>query len=92
MRVVLHFAIAYSAAICYYLLSRKLTFLVRHAILSGLIYRAVVYLFMHWVVLPLSAVPDSQAPLLYKVCEFVEHGFFVGLPIALSVRLYSGEN
>jgi hypothetical protein len=28
-------------------------------------------------------------PIVYQVCEFVEHWFFVGLPIALSVRRYA---
>ncbi len=87
--VVLHFVIALAAATAYYLASRKLTFLVDRGVLSGLIYGALVYLFMHVVVLPLSAVSHSDIPLIYKACEFVEHWFCVGLPIALSVRHYS---
>src|SRR5713226_6776677 len=71
------------------LASRKLAFLVHHAVTFGLIYGALVYLFMHLVVLPLSAVPHRDMPLIYKACEFVEHWFCVGLPIALSVRHYS---
>jgi uncharacterized membrane protein YagU involved in acid resistance len=87
--VVLQFVIALGAATVYYLASRKLTFLVARALLCGLIYGALVYLFMHVVVLPLSAVPKGNTPLVYKVFEFVEHWFVVGLPIALSVRHYS---
>src|SRR5439155_3600292 len=87
--VVLHFVIAFGAAIVYYLASRKLTFLVHRAVLSGLIYGALVYFFMHQIVLPLSAVAHGQMPFIYKAFEFVEHWFFVGLPIALSVRRYS---
>jgi len=87
--VVLHFVIALAAATAYYLASRKLTFLVDRGVLSGLIYGALVYLFMHVVVLPLSAVSHSDIPFIYKACEFVEHWFCVGLPIALSVRHYS---
>lgn len=60
------------------------------AVLSGLIYGALVYLFMHLVVLPFSAAPKRDMPLIYKACEFVEHWFCVGLPIALSVRHFSG--
>jgi len=81
--------IALAAATAYYLASRKLTFLVDRGVLSGLIYGALVYLFMHVVVLPLSAVSHSDIPFIYKACEFVEHWFCVGLPIALSVRHYS---
>ena len=87
--VLLHFVIALGAAAVYYLASRKLTFLVRRAILSGLLYGAAVYGFMHLVVLPLSAAPTGHHPLAYKLAEFVEHWFCVGLPIALSVRHYS---
>jgi hypothetical protein len=87
--VILHFVIALGAASVYYLASRKLTFLVNHAILFGLLYGALVYTFMHALVLPLSAAHTRQMPLIYKVCEFLWHWFGVGLPIALSVRHYS---
>ncbi|HET9742042.1 MAG TPA: hypothetical protein VFQ00_04770 [Terriglobales bacterium] len=84
--VVLHFFIAFVAAAIYYLVSRRVSFLIRRAFVSGLIYGAVVYLVMHWVVLPLSAVHPSHMAALLKLAEFVEHWFFVGLPIAMSVR------
>ena len=87
--VVLHFVIALSAAAVYYLASRKVAFLLERTVLSGLIYGALVYLFMHVIVLPLSAVPKGDMPFIYQACEFVEHWFCVGLPIALSVRHYS---
>jgi uncharacterized membrane protein YagU involved in acid resistance len=87
--VVLHFIIALCAATIYYLASRKLTFMVRRAVLRGLTYGALVYLFMHIVVLPLSAVPKDDTPFIYVACEFVAHWFCVGLPIALSVSHYS---
>ena len=87
--VVLQFAIALGAATVYYLASRKLRYLITRAVLWGLIYGALVYVFMHVVVLPLSAVPPGHTPLVYKVFEFVWHWFGVGLPIALSVRHYS---
>jgi hypothetical protein len=87
--VVLHFLIALGAATVYYLASRRLAILVQHAVLFGLIYGALVYAFMHLIVLPLSAVPKGHMPLIYQACEFVEHWFCVGLPIALSVRHYS---
>jgi uncharacterized membrane protein YagU involved in acid resistance len=87
--VFLHFVIALGAATAYFLTSRKLPLLVSRAVLFGPIYGALVYLFMHMVVLPLSAAPYSHMPLIYQVSEFVEHWFCVGLPIALSVRHYS---
>jgi hypothetical protein len=84
----LHFVIAFGAAAVYYLASRKIVFLVQHAVLIGLAYGGLVYLFMHWVVLPLSAAPHGHTPFIYKACEFVEHWLCVGLPIALFVRHY----
>lgn len=67
----------------------NLPFLTRRAVTFGLLYGAVVYLFMHLIVLPLSAVPKFHHELVYVAPEFVEHWFFVGLPIALSVRRFS---
>lgn len=87
--VVLHFVIALGAAAVYYFASRGLPLLNEHAVVCGLVYGALVYEFMHVVVLPLSAVPPSHMPLFLKACEFVEHWFFVGLPISISVRRYS---
>ncbi|HEX7253302.1 MAG TPA: hypothetical protein VF376_10505 [Thermoanaerobaculia bacterium] len=86
---VFHFSIALGAATVYYLASRKLTVLVRHAVPCGMIFGALVYLFMHFVVIPLSLVPSGNTPMIYKVTEFVWHWFGVGLPISLSVRHYS---
>jgi hypothetical protein len=87
--MVLHFVIAFGAATVYYLASRKLKFLIRRPILFGMSYGAAVYLFMHLIVLPLSAVPPSDTHLTYAAAEFVWHWFGVGLPIALSVHHYS---
>jgi len=88
--VVLHFVIALGAASVYYVASRRLDVLVHRAILFGLIYGALVYIFMHAVVVPLSAFPkQGSTPLIYQVAEFVEHWFCVGLPISLSVRHFS---
>jgi uncharacterized membrane protein YagU involved in acid resistance len=87
--VFLHFVIALGAATVYYLASRKLPFLVRRAFIGGIIFGALVYLFMHFVVLPLSAVPPGHTRFVYQAFEFVEHWFCVGLPISLSVRHYS---
>jgi uncharacterized membrane protein YagU involved in acid resistance len=87
--VVLQFVIALGAATVYYLLSRKLKFLVHRAVLCGLAYGAAVFIFMHLVVLPLSAAPLGHMTLMHAATEFVQHWFVVGLPIALSVRHYS---
>jgi hypothetical protein len=87
--IILHFVIALVAAAVYYLASRKLAVLIDQAVIAGMIYGALVYAFMHMVVLPLSLVPVFDTPLAYRVAEFIEHWFCVGLPIALSVRHFS---
>ena len=87
--IVLHFVIALLAAAVFYWAARKAGFLIAHAAVAGLAYGAVVYIFMHAIVLPLSAVPHNHMPLIYRVWEFIEHCFCVGLPIALSVRHFS---
>ncbi len=87
--VFLHFVISIGAATVYYLASRALPILIDRVVICGLIYGALVYGFMHVVVLPLSAAHHRQVALIYPICEFVEHWFCVGLPIALSVRHYS---
>lgn len=88
--VVLHFVIAFGAATVYYVASRRLAFLVKRPGLAGPIYGALVYLFMHFVVLPLSAFPKQPMHLdLYQVCEFIWHCLCVGPPIAFSVRHFA---
>ncbi len=84
-----HFLIAFTAAAVYFAASRKLPLLTRRAIVCGLLYGALVFLFMQFVVLPLSAKPPSHMAVPERLAEFVEHWFFVGLPIALSVRRFA---
>ncbi len=87
--VIFHFVIAMGAATVYYMASRQLPVMIQKAVRCGLVYGALVYLFMHVVVLPLSAAAHRHTPFIYQAAEFVEHWFCVGLPIALSVRHYS---
>jgi len=86
--VALHFLIAYSAAAVYCLASRKLPLLIDHAVVCGMIYGALVFAFMHIVVVPLSRVHHHPMPFVYSAAEFVWHWFCVGLPIAFSCRHY----
>src|SRR5262245_15708942 len=57
-----HFLIATSWAAVFFLASRKLTFLVRRPVTWGFLYGIAVYMFMAWIVVPLSAFPKSTAP------------------------------
>ena len=91
--VALHFLIATVAAAVFYFVSRTLRFLVEHDITAGLLYGVVVYVFMNFVVIPLSAVPRRGAPppLSGRLIGLLIIMFCVGLPIAILVRRYEHQ-
>jgi hypothetical protein len=85
----LHFLIALVAAVVYYAASRKLGVLVQRAVVSGLLYGIAVYVFMNFVVLPLSAVAKRPFVLELALVILAVHMLCVGLPIALAVRRFA---
>jgi len=87
--LVFHFTIAFTAAAVYYLASRVMRVLVKRAVLCGLLYGEVVFLFMYFVVLPLSALGPARFNLATYITGPIGHMFLVGLPIALSVRRFA---
>ena len=87
--VVFHFCISFGAAAVYYAASRRISFLNRYAVVSGLVYGLLVYEFMNVVVLPLSAYHKPLAAPPLFVPDVLSHLFFVGLAIALIVRRLS---
>jgi hypothetical protein len=91
--VVLHFLIATVATAVFYFASRTLRFLVNQPITAGLLYGVAVYVFMNFVVIPLSAVPRRGAPppLSGRLIGLLIIMFCVGLPIALIVRRFERQ-
>lgn len=89
--LVLHFFIATTWTAVYYFASRKLSFLVNQPIIAGVLYGIVVYLFMNFVVIPLSAVPKPTAaiPLSARLIGLTIIVLCIGLPIAIIVRKFS---
>jgi hypothetical protein len=87
----LHFFIAFSAATVYVTASRWVGFLVRQAVLSGVLYAVAVYFFMNNIVKPLSATRKYPFSLQMMIIGIVIHIFCVGLPIALTTRRYSAH-
>src|SRR5215207_3770064 len=85
----LHFLIATVATAVYYFASRKLLFLIERPVHLGLLYGVAVYLFMNFVVLPLSLVPRGPITVSGFIIGLLTIMFCVGLPIALIVRRYS---
>jgi hypothetical protein len=88
--VLLQFFIACSAATIYYAVSRRLEFMVEHAVVCGMFYGIAVFLVMNLVVLPLSAL-HAKGP--YRLAGLIQgllvHMIIIGLPIALSVKRFS---
>jgi hypothetical protein len=84
----IHIFIPFVLATVFYVASRKLVFLTRHPVISGLLYGVVVYGFMYWIVMPL-AYPVVHPSLSRDVSAVCVHMFLIGLPIALIVRRYS---
>ena len=88
----LHFVIATGAATVFYLVSTVFRFLVRQPIVAGIIYGIAVYLFMNFVVLPLSAFPHrAPVPISRRIIGLLVIIFCVGVPISLVVRHFSKE-
>ena len=86
----LHFLIATPATALFYFASRRLRFMIERPVTWGLVYGVLVYLFMNFVVLPLSALqPRAAPPLSSRVINMLRRLFCVGLPISLIVRRFS---
>ena len=85
-----HYLIATTATVLFYFASRKLRFLIERPFIWGPVYGVLVYLFMNFVVLPLSKLPMRGAPpLSSRVINLMIIMFCIGLPIALIVRRFS---
>jgi hypothetical protein len=85
----LHYLIATTATAVFYFASRKLRFLVERPISMGLLYGVFVYLFMNFVVVPLSLVRRGAPTFSDRIVAALIIMFCVGLPIALIVRRFS---
>lgn len=81
-----HFVIATGAATVFYICSRQLPMLLRRPLLWGPIYGVGVFLFMHYLVVPLCAAPKQPPARIASLANLIfSHIFFVGIPIALVI-------
>lgn len=88
--LLLHFFIAGVAAWVYYLGSSWMPILAQRPVVCGACYGIGVYVFMNFVVLPLSAVTRRPfSPGLAAIMVVIHIGC-VGIPIALAVRRFAG--
>jgi len=92
--ILLHFVVATCIATVYFLASRVLPILIRHAVVSGLVYGMIAYLGMKYVVVPLSAIGQrGRLPRLpIFLTEIIGHAVLVGLPLALLARRSAKKN
>jgi hypothetical protein len=77
-----HFFICVCAAGIYYLASRRFAFLRRRWALAGAIFGILVYVAMHYVIIPLSAIKPHPMKVENIIGELFSHVFFVGMVIA----------
>jgi hypothetical protein len=83
--ILLHFLVATCIAAVYYLATLVLPVLLRHPVVSGLIYGVVAYFGMKYLVTPLSAIGTRGTlprPTIL-ITELIGHALLVGLPVAL---------
>jgi hypothetical protein len=84
----IHFFVAFMVVTVFYVGSRKIRFLTRHAVIAGLLYGVAVYLVMYWFVLP-QVFPTFRHSISSDALAIVVHMFLIGLPTALVVGRYS---
>src|SRR5690348_10225897 len=84
--ICLHFSIATTFTAVYYFVSRRLTFLIEHPLVCGLIYGAIVEDVMNLIVLPLSALRSTGPFELRDLLQgLLVHMVVVGLPISYKI-------
>ena len=88
-----HFLIALIWAGIYFLASQVLPFMIKHAIISGILYGLCVYLVMYGIVLRVSAIHATAYPWSYQwpvlIGNVLIHTLGIGLTIALVTRKFS---
>jgi hypothetical protein len=86
----IHYLIAFSVVITYILAARRFDLLVRAWPWCGMAYGVGVWLFMNFVVIPLSAIHRGGFVAPVVVNGLLIHAFGVGLPSAWFARLARG--
>ena len=82
----LHFAIALAMSAAYFFAAAKWGLLWRRPLVFGAVYGSLLYLFMHFVVVPLSAASSGSSDPSWIWMSVLVHMFFVGVPIAWFTR------
>jgi hypothetical protein len=88
--VVIHFALAAFFTTIYWISSLRIGALRTHAVPLGIAYGAAIWIVMDLIVLPHSGVPKAAFDPIVFTAFLLDHAFFVGLPIALAIKRYTG--
>jgi uncharacterized membrane protein YagU involved in acid resistance len=82
----LHYFIATVVVCVYFVASRRIAALRESPIAMGIAYGVCVYLFMNFVVLPLSAIGPPKFTMIGVLNQLFAHIFCIGIPTALLTR------
>jgi uncharacterized membrane protein YagU involved in acid resistance len=84
----IHYTITLLWSALFLFAATRLSFLTRHAIISGLLYGVLIYIVMNFVVLPLTRLPPRthHLPPAVLINGILALMLFMGLPIALITR------
>lgn len=84
-----HYLILVVAAGLYYAASLRWRWLVREAVIAGVLYGAAIHLVMRFVVVPLSAASVGKGEALAQITNILMHLFVIGPAITLTLRRLS---
>ena len=86
MGLVLHYLIATTMSVTYYLVASRWRPLVRYPFLCGATYGLVLYAIMNHIVVPLSAAGRGSRDPLWIALSISVHMVLIGVPIALASK------
>ena len=84
----LHLCVAYTVTTIFVLLARRIPFLTRHYVWSGLVYGLGVFLVMNRIVVPMTRVQRRPMTIEGLIVQLVLHFFAIGLSIAWITRTF----
>jgi hypothetical protein len=82
----LHYVIALSMSVTYYLLAHRWPLLWQRPFLCGAGYGLLLYVIMNYIVVPLSAAGSGSKHPLWVALSIAVHVLLIGIPIAFFVR------
>jgi len=82
----LHYLIATSMSLAFYLVAVRRPALVRRPVAYGVVYGLLLYGIMNYIVVPLSAAGQGSRDPLWVALGIAVHALLVGVPIALCAR------